>query len=124
MRTILATIVLFLFIGCSATTNEIDDAMEPFMTKNFPEATYNITIEDQMYQLVINDKGDAISKGKVEPLMTETLGQFFASFYQTSNSDATDSKLMVAYKSEAFSWKSDQYDFDQLGKIFRLEIKK
>lgn len=123
MRIILTTIVLFLFIGCSSTPDEINNAMKPFMSENYPKATYNIVPDRDVYKLVINDEGDAISKGKVEPLMTHTLGQLFTSFYNTSNSEAVDSKLMIVYKSKTFTWKTKEYDFSELGKMFKFQFK-
>lgn len=123
MRILLATIVFFLFMGCSSTPDEINTAMKPFMLKNFPEATYNTVAENNVYRLVIDDKGKLITKDNIEPLMTETLGQFFLSFYKTSNSKAIDSKLMVDYKSDKFTWESEKHSFSELGKMFRIQEK-
>lgn len=123
MKYILTTIVLLLFVGCSSTPDEISTAMKPFMSQNFPKATYDVIAEEHLYQLVINDQGDAVSKDNVEPKMTETLGQFFSSFYNTSNTESVDSKLMIVYKSKTFTWNSKMYDFTELGKMFSFKYK-
>lgn len=123
MKSILTTIVLLLFIGCSSTPDEINTAMEPYMSEHFPEATYNTVAKNNVYQLVINDKGAAVTKENVDPIMTQTLGQLFTSFYNTSNSEAADSKIMIVYESETLTHKTKEYDFDELGKMFHFQFK-
>jgi hypothetical protein len=52
--------------------------------------------------------------------MTKTLGNFYLSFYKSSNSAATNSELMISYKSGNLSWESEAYDLFELGEMFNL----
>ncbi len=123
MKNILSILVLLLLMGCSAIPDEVDTAMESFMSENFPNAEYQTVAKKDLYQLVINDSGNAVTKDNVEAVMNQTLGQFFISFYNTSNSKAVDSKLMIVYESETLSWKTDEYSFDELGKMYKFQFK-
>jgi hypothetical protein len=45
--------------------------------------------------------------------MTSTLGSFYKSFYISSSTAPTNSKLVILYESETLKWESKTYDLFQ-----------
>ncbi len=120
MKYLFKSIILLLVISCSSPTEKMTDSLSPFMTTNFPNANFEIIKQDNLQKLIINDNGNTLNEDNLESIMTETLGNFYLSFYQSSNSAATNSELMISYKSKNLSWESEAYDLFELGEMFNL----
>lgn len=90
------------------------------MDSKFPGASYEFVKTENLQKLIIDDAGNTWQEDNLESVMTETLGNFYLSFYQSSNSAATSTELMVSYKSEKLSWESENYDLFELGKMYNL----
>ncbi len=95
-------------------------SLNPFMTTNFPNASFEIVKQNNIQKLIIEDHSNTVQEDNLESIMTETLGNFYLSFYQSSNSVATNSELMISYKSKSLSWESETYDLFELGDIYNL----
>lgn len=90
------------------------------MSENYPNATFEIVTKDNLQQLIIEDKSDVVKEDNLESIMTETLGNFYLSFHESSPSAATSSELMISYQSETLTWESETYDLFELGDMFNL----
>lgn len=90
------------------------------MESTFPNANFEIVKVENLYKLVIDDAGNNVQEDNLNSLMTETLGNFYLSFYQSSNSAATKSELLISYQSKNISWESESYNLFELGKIYNL----
>jgi hypothetical protein len=123
MKYLFKSVILLLVISCSTPTEKMADSLNPFMTTNFPNASFEIIKQDNLQKLIIKDNGNTLNEDNLESLMTETLGNFYLSFYQSSHSAATDSKLMISYKSDDLTWESESYDLFELGDMFNLTEK-
>jgi hypothetical protein len=96
------------------------DSLSPFMTSNFPNASFEIVQQANLHKLTIEDQDNTVQEDNLESIMTKTLGNFYLSFYKSSNSAATNSELMISYKSGNLSWESEAYDLFELGEMFNL----
>ena len=105
-------------VGCSSKLQRMNSAMEPFMTENFPEATFEIAIKDNLYQLIIKDPANQVNENSSDELMTKTLGQFYMVFYKYSNSAAPDTELEIIYENETSTWQSGTYALDDLSNMY------
>ena len=92
--------------------------MEPFMTENFPDATFEIIIKDSLHQLIINDKKNLVNEDNSDEIMTKTLGNFHKVFYKYSNGVATNSVFNILYENETSTWRSDTYTLKELGEMY------
>lgn len=90
------------------------------MTSVYPKADFEIVSKNNVWQLIISDKGNAVKEDNVESIMTETLGSFYVSFHQSSVNAGTNSELMILYQSDTFSWQSESYNLFELGDMFHL----
>jgi len=120
MKYLLKSIILLLVISCSSPTEKMTASLNPFMTTNFPNASFEIVKQNNIQKLIIEDHSNTVQEDNLESIMTETLGNFYLSFYQSSNSVATNSELMISYKSKSLSWESETYDLFELGDIYNL----
>ena len=90
------------------------------MDSKFPNASFEIVKTENLQKLIILDEGITVQENNLESLMIETLGNFYLSFYQSSNIAATDSELLISYKSENISWESEPYNLFELGEMYDL----
>ena len=120
MKYLFKSIILLLVISCSSPTEKMSASLSPFMTTNFPNASFEIVKQNNLQKLIIEDQSNTINEDNLESIMTETLGKFYLSFYQSSNSAATNSELMISYKSNSLSWDSETYDLFELGDMYKL----
>lgn len=120
MKYLFKTILLLLLISCGSSTEKMIDSLSPFMTSNFPNASFEIVQQANLHKLTIEDQDNTVQEDNLESIMTKTLGNFYLSFYKSSNSAATNSELMISYKSENLSWESEAYDLFELGEMFNL----
>lgn len=120
MKYIFKIFTLLLLVSCSSPTDKMTDSLDPFMSTNFPNASFEIAQQGNIQNLIIEDHGNIVHEDNLESIMTNTLGNFYLSFYQSSNITATNSKLMISYNSDYFSWESEAYDLFELGEMFNL----
>ncbi len=120
MKYILRIIILLCLTGCSSQTEKTTSSLKPFIDSKFPNAIFEIVKSENLQKLIIVDNGNTINEDNLESSMTEVLGNFYLSFYESSNSVATNSELLISYKSEKFSWESETYTLFELGEMYNL----
>jgi hypothetical protein len=106
-------------LSCSSQTDKIQDVLNPFMTENYSQGTYSVTKERNTFRLIIKDK-NSLSEDTFEDVMLLTLGTFYKSFYDSSNSAGSNTELIIEYYSKDKEWESEPYDLFKLGEIFEI----
>jgi hypothetical protein len=120
MKKVIKIIFILVLFSCSSRTEKMINDIEPNIKEDFPSATFEIITENNLQKLIILDKGNSITEENLDFIMTSTLGSFYKSFYISSSTAPTNSKLVILYESETLKWESKTYDIFQLGEMFNL----
>jgi hypothetical protein len=120
MKKVIKIIFILVLFSCSSRTEKMINDIEPNIKEDFPSATFEIITENNLQKLIILDKGNSITEENLDFIMTSTLGSFYKSFYISSSTAPTNSKLVILYESETLKWESKTYDLFQLGEMFNL----
>lgn len=120
MKHILLLSLLFVIIGCSSKEEKITSGMKPFMAENFPDASFEIVIKDNLYQLVINDGGNLMNKENYEPIVNRLFSAFYKVFLTFTDGSEADSKFEVLYENDTLTWKSDTFKLSDLSDVYNL----
>lgn len=118
MKPILLVSILFILIGCSSKLERMNSSMEPFMSQNFPDATYKIVVKDKLHQLKIDDPGNLVDESNTDEVMLKTFKEFYMVFYKYSNGGATDSEFQIVYENETSTWRSETHTLKDLSEFF------
>ncbi|PWH84790.1 hypothetical protein [Brumimicrobium oceani] len=114
MKQILIISLLFVIIGCSSQEEKISEGMKPFMTENFPDATYEVGIEGSLHTLKISDPGNMMNKENYEPIVMKTFSEFYKIFMKSTKGADSASKFELIYENETLNWKSERFTLTQL----------
>jgi hypothetical protein len=120
MKKVIKILFILVLFSCSSRTEKMINDIEPNIKEDFPSATFEIITENNLQKLIILDKGNSITEENLDFIMTSTLGSFYKSFYISSSTAPTNSKLVILYESETLKWESKTYDLFQLGEMFNL----
>jgi hypothetical protein len=120
MKKVIKILFILVLFSCSSRTEKMINDIEPNIKENFPSATFEIITENNLQKLIILDNGNSITEENLDFIMTSTLGSFYKSFYISSSTAPTNSKLVILYESETLKWESKTYDLFQLGEMFNL----
>jgi hypothetical protein len=120
MKKVIKILFILVLFSCSSRTEKMINDIEPNIKENFPSATFEIITENNLQKLIILDNGNSITEENLDFIMTSTLGSFYKSFYISSSTAPTNSKLAILYESETLKWESKTYDLFQLGEMFNL----
>ena len=110
--------IFFILVGCSSKLQRMNSAMEPFMTENFPGATYKIAVMDKLHLLKIDDPGNLVDESNTDEVMSKTFKEFYMVFYKYSNGGATDSEFQIVYENETSTWRSETHTLKNLDEFF------
>jgi hypothetical protein len=113
MKQIIKILFILVLFSCSIRTEKIINNIEPNIKEDFPSATIEIITENNLQKLIKLDKGNYITEENIDFIMTSTLGSFYKSFYISSSTAPTNSKLVILYESETLKWESKTYDLFQ-----------
>ena len=119
MKQILIISLLFVIIGCSSQEEKITEGMKPFMTENFPDATYEVVIEESLHKLKINDPGNVMNQENYQPFVKKTFSEFYKVFLKSTKGADSASKFEMLYENETLNWKSDRFTLTQLSDNYR-----
>lgn len=119
MKYILIISLLFIIVGCSSQEEKIAEGMKPFMTENFPDADYEVVIEESLHILKINDPGSVMNQENYEPIVTKTFSEFYKEFLKSTKGADSASKFEMVYENETLNWKSERFTLTQLSDNYR-----
>ncbi len=122
MKQILIVSLLFLFFGCSSEKEKITSGMEPFMTENFPDTTYEIVVENSLYQLVINDGGNLMNRDNYEPIVAKIFSEFYKVFLMSTKGADAASKFEILYENDTLTWKSERLTLGEISEVYRRNV--
>ena len=120
MKSIFKYFPLLLLVACNTPQETTSSLLEPFIRKAFPKANFEVVVQNNIHKLIINDQGPVAQEFNMDSLMTETLGNFYLSFYQSSPNVAANSELMISYSAKDLVWESEAYNLFELGEMYSL----